>query len=49
LLLGIWILFQEELKKYTTTMVEQSQTLNTPGAEQKSKRELFVALREELE
>eukprot|EP00250_Pteridium_aquilinum_P013415 c21328_g1_i1 orf=810-1367(-) len=39
----------EELKKYTTSMVEQSQTLNTPGAEQKSKRDLFVSLKHELE
>ncbi|KAH7331664.1 hypothetical protein KP509_20G045900 [Ceratopteris richardii] len=39
----------EELKKYTTSMVEKSQTLNTPGAEQKSKRELFVSLKNELE
>lgn len=30
-------------------MVEQSQTLNTPGAEQKSKRDLFVSLKHELE
>ncbi|MCO5548872.1 hypothetical protein L7F22_002334 [Adiantum nelumboides] len=39
----------EELKKYTTSMVEQSQTLNTPGAEKKSKRDLFVSLKHELE
>eukprot|EP00249_Psilotum_nudum_P006555 c19880_g1_i1 orf=173-712(+) len=39
----------EELKKYTTSRVEQSQVLNSPGAEQKSRRELFEALRRELE
>lgn len=39
----------EELKKYTASKVEQSNVLNTPGAEQKSKRELFEALRKELE
>ncbi|RLN29413.1 hypothetical protein C2845_PM05G14830 [Panicum miliaceum] len=30
-------------------MVEQSKVLNTPGAEKKTKRELFDALRQELE
>lgn len=39
----------EELKKNTITMVEQSKVLNTPGAEKQSKRELFDALRQELE
>ncbi|MCO5550131.1 hypothetical protein L7F22_003612 [Adiantum nelumboides] len=40
---------KKELKKYTTSMVEQSQTLNTPGAEKKSKRDLFVSLKHKLE
>ncbi|GAB2217830.1 hypothetical protein Droror1_Dr00001042 [Drosera rotundifolia] len=39
----------EELKKTTMTMVEQSKVLNTPGAEKQTKRELFDALRQELE
>lgn len=39
----------EELKKTTITMVEQSKVLNTPGAEKQTKRELFDALRQELE
>ncbi|GAB2294266.1 hypothetical protein Dimus_028481 [Dionaea muscipula] len=39
----------EELKKTTLTMVEQSKVLNTPGAEKQTKRELFDALRQELE
>lgn len=39
----------EELKNNTMTMVEQSRVLNTPGAEKQTKRELFDALREELE
>ncbi|KAH9611293.1 hypothetical protein KSS87_023655 [Heliosperma pusillum] len=39
----------EELKKTTVTMVEQSKVLNTPGAEKQTKRELFDALRQELE
>lgn len=39
----------EELKKNTITMVEQSKVLNTPGAEKQTKRELFDALRHELE
>ncbi|XP_077218338.1 antigenic heat-stable protein [Tasmannia lanceolata] len=39
----------EELKNNTITMVEQSNVLNTPGAERKTKRELFDALRRELE
>uniref|UniRef100_A0A7N0UHZ4 Uncharacterized protein n=1 Tax=Kalanchoe fedtschenkoi TaxID=63787 RepID=A0A7N0UHZ4_KALFE len=39
----------EELKKNTITMVEQSKILNTPGAEKQTKRELFDALRRELE
>lgn len=39
----------EELKKTTITMVEQSKVLNKPGAEKQTKRELFDALRQELE
>ncbi|XP_078442576.1 antigenic heat-stable protein [Wolffia australiana] len=39
----------EELKNYTLSMVEQSKVLNTPGAEKQTKRELFDALRQELE
>ncbi|KAK9289146.1 hypothetical protein L1049_017619 [Liquidambar formosana] len=39
----------EELKKNTITMVEQSKVLNTPGAEKQTKRELFDSLRQELE
>ncbi|KAK8951718.1 hypothetical protein KSP39_PZI003524 [Platanthera zijinensis] len=39
----------EELKSNTITMVEQSKVLNTPGAEKQSKRELFDALRRDLE
>ncbi|MQL86255.1 hypothetical protein Taro_018785 [Colocasia esculenta] len=41
--------FKEELKNYTISMVEQSKVLNTPGAEKQTKRELFDALRQELE
>jgi hypothetical protein len=43
------ILFQEDMKKNTMMMVEQSKVLNTPGAEKKTKRELFDALCQELE
>ncbi|CDP18246.1 unnamed protein product [Coffea canephora] len=39
----------EELKNTTVKMVEQSKVLNTPGAEKQTKRELFDALRQELE
>ncbi|KAG8370508.1 hypothetical protein BUALT_Bualt14G0124100 [Buddleja alternifolia] len=39
----------EELKSNTIKMVEQSRVLNTPGAEKQTKRELFDALRQELE
>jgi len=39
----------EDMKKNTMMMVEQSKVLNTPGAEKKTKRELFDALRQELE
>ncbi|KAK9147037.1 hypothetical protein Sjap_006940 [Stephania japonica] len=39
----------EELKNTTNSMVEQSKVLNTPGAEKQTKRELFDALRQELE
>ncbi|KAH0460676.1 hypothetical protein IEQ34_011339 [Dendrobium chrysotoxum] len=39
----------EELKRNTITMVEQSKVLNTAGAEKQTKRELFDALRQELE
>lgn len=42
-------LLQEELKGNTIKMVEQSKVLNTPGAEKQTKRELFDALRQELE
>ncbi|TXG65312.1 hypothetical protein EZV62_006587 [Acer yangbiense] len=42
-------LLQEELKNTTIKMVEQSKVLNTPGAEKQTKRELFDALRQELE
>ncbi|KAL6548203.1 hypothetical protein OROGR_008624 [Orobanche gracilis] len=40
---------QEELKSNTIKMVEQSKVLKTPGAEKQTKRELFDALRQELE
>ncbi|RXI01759.1 hypothetical protein DVH24_015108 [Malus domestica] len=40
---------QEELKNTTIKMAEQSKVLNTPGAEKQTKRELFDALRQELE
>lgn len=39
----------EELKNSTIKMAEQSKVLNTPGAEKQTKRELFDALRQELE
>ncbi|EPS68636.1 hypothetical protein M569_06132, partial [Genlisea aurea] len=39
----------EQLKSNTIKMVEQSKVLNTPGAEKQTKRELFDALRQELE
>ncbi|KAJ0013469.1 hypothetical protein Pint_19612 [Pistacia integerrima] len=39
----------EELKSTTIKMAEQSKVLNTPGAEKQTKRELFDALRQELE
>ncbi|KAI3918996.1 hypothetical protein MKW98_017444 [Papaver atlanticum] len=39
----------EELKNNTLEMVGKSEVLNTPGAEKKTKRELFDALRQELE
>ncbi|KAL2465258.1 hypothetical protein Adt_41109 [Abeliophyllum distichum] len=39
----------EELKNNTIKMVEQSKVLSTPGAEKQTKRELFDALRQELE
>lgn len=39
----------EDLKSTTIKMVEQSKVLNTPGAEKQTKRELFDALRQELE
>lgn len=42
-------LSQEELKSTTIKMAEQSKVLNTPGAEKQTKRELFDALRQELE
>lgn len=40
---------QEELKNTAIRMAEQSKVLNTPGAEKQTKRELFDALRQELE
>ncbi|KAK3198767.1 hypothetical protein Dsin_022182 [Dipteronia sinensis] len=42
-------LLLEELKNTTIKMAEQSKVLNTPGAEKQTKRELFDALRLELE
>ncbi|KAL9161234.1 hypothetical protein ABFS82_07G007200 [Erythranthe guttata] len=39
----------EDLKSNTIKMVEQSKVLNNPGAEKQTKRELFDALRQELE
>ncbi|RVW39127.1 hypothetical protein CK203_078214 [Vitis vinifera] len=39
----------EELKNSTIKMAEQSKVLNTPGAEKQTKRELFDALRQELD
>ncbi|KAJ7973274.1 Antigenic heat-stable 120 kDa protein [Quillaja saponaria] len=39
----------EELKNTSIKMAEQSKVLNTPGAEKQTKRELFDALRQELE
>ncbi|KAL5565586.1 hypothetical protein UlMin_028750 [Ulmus minor] len=39
----------DELKSTTIKMAEQSKVLNTPGAEKQTKRELFDALRQELE
>ncbi|GAQ82705.1 hypothetical protein KFL_001200290 [Klebsormidium nitens] len=38
-----------ELKKFTTAEVERSQVLQAPGAERRSRRELFEALRRELQ
>ncbi|GJM95447.1 hypothetical protein PR202_ga12184 [Eleusine coracana subsp. coracana] len=43
------LVLMEDMKKNTMMMVEQSKVLNTPGAEKKTKRELFDALRQELE
>ncbi|KAK0599130.1 hypothetical protein LWI29_002641 [Acer saccharum] len=37
------------VKNTTIKIVEQSKVLNTPGAEKQTKRELFDALRQELE
>ena len=48
-LLFVLEIIQEELKNTTVKMVEQSKVLNTPGAEKQTKRELFDALRQELE
>ncbi|KAL0836371.1 hypothetical protein Bca101_088260 [Brassica carinata] len=39
----------EELKSTTIKMAEESKVLNTPGAEKQTKRELFDALRQELD
>lgn len=47
-LIWMWV-SQEELKSTTIKMAEQSKVLNTPGAEKQTKRELFDALRQELE
>lgn len=44
---GIYL--QGELKSNAIKMMEQSKVLNTPGAEKQTKRELFDALRQELE
>jgi hypothetical protein len=40
---------QEEIKNYTSELVGTSKVLNSPGAENKSRKELFDALRKELE
>lgn len=45
----VFFFVQEELKSITIKMAEQSKVLNTPGAEKQTKRELFDALRQELE
>lgn len=37
------------MKSTTIKMAEESKVLNTPGAEKQTKRELFDALRQELE
>ncbi|CAL1407669.1 unnamed protein product [Linum trigynum] len=51
--LGLKIINQlkanEELKNTTIKMAEQSKVLNTHSAEKQTKRELFDALRQELE
>jgi len=39
----------EEIKNYTSELVGTSKVLNSPGAENKSRKELFDALRKELE
>ncbi|GBG66646.1 hypothetical protein CBR_g66782 [Chara braunii] len=39
----------EELRSYTMSLVENSQALNFVGADRKKKRELFDALRKELD
>ncbi|CAN8244756.1 unnamed protein product [Cochlearia groenlandica] len=39
----------EELKSTTIKMAEESKVLNTTGAEKQTKRELFDAIRQELE
>ncbi|KAK7850517.1 hypothetical protein CFP56_000685 [Quercus suber] len=43
------LIIREELKNTTIKMAEQSKVLNNPGAEKQTKRELFDALRQELE
>lgn len=43
------VTLQEELKSTAIRMAEESKVLKTPGAEKQSKRELFDALRQELE
>ncbi|CAA7035317.1 unnamed protein product [Microthlaspi erraticum] len=39
----------EKLKSTTVKMAEERKVLNTPGPEKQTKRELFDALRQELE
>eukprot|EP00850_Spirogloea_muscicola_P006664 SM000032S12048 [mRNA] locus=s32:88186:88813:- [translate_table: standard] len=39
----------EELQRYTVELVEHSETLHTPGAVRSSRRDLFEALKREVE
>eukprot|EP00850_Spirogloea_muscicola_P015636 SM000122S25743 [mRNA] locus=s122:69802:70399:+ [translate_table: standard] len=39
----------EELQQYTVELVERSETLHAPSAEQSSRRDLFEALKREVE